>query len=358
MKAIFVIAIIILIFIVIFQIARTSEFISTLRGEEKTRKQSNKINAYLLLAFMILGLVAAWYCNKILYPKTLLHIESASEEGKHIDLLLWINIILTGIVFIITHILLFWFAYKYREQDNKKAYYFPHDSRLELLWTTVPAVVLTVLIVFGLKFWFKITGDPPKNALVVEITGKQFAWEVRYPGKDGVLGKKNFKLFNQPAGNNLGVDFEDPESWDDIHVAEMHLPVGRPVKLVINSMDVVHDVGLAAFRMKMDAVPGIPTTMWFTPIHTTEEMRKMTGNPNYLYEISCDQMCGNGHFSMRGIIVVESETDYNAWLAKQTPEYYSLFPDKNPNNKPAVVAPATDSSKTSTPIAAVLPAKP
>jgi len=165
-----------------------------------------------------------------------------------------------------------------------------------------------------------------------------------------VLGKKSYKLYNQPLGNTLGVDFEDPESWDDLHTTEMHLPVDKPVKLVINAMDVIHDVGLSHFRMKMDAVPGIPTTMWFTPQYTTEEMKVRTGNPNFVYEISCDQMCGKGHFSMRGVIVVESEADYNKWLASQKPEYFTLHPEKDPagNNQVA------DSTK-SAPLAIAVP---
>jgi cytochrome c oxidase subunit 2 len=97
--------------------------------------------------------------------------------------------------------------------------------------------------------------------------------------------------------------------------------VNKPVKFVINSMDVVHDVGLPQFRLKMDAVPGIPTTEWFTPIYTTEEMKKITGNPDFQYEISCDQMCGKGHFGMRGVIVVETQKEFNAWMIKQRPEY-------------------------------------
>src|SRR5205085_1123065 len=171
----------------------------------------------------------------------------------------------------------------------------------------------------------KMTGDAPKDAIKIEITGHQFGWEIRYPGNDGVFGKKNYKLYNHPAGNTLGVDFEDPESHDDIHTSEMHLPVGKPVKLIIHSQDVIHDVGLSHFRMKMDAVPGIPTTMWFTPKYTTEDMKVRTGNPNFVYEISCDQMCGSKHFSMRGVIVVEKQEEYNKWLASQKPEYYTIY---------------------------------
>jgi cytochrome c oxidase subunit 2 len=204
MKAILLIAIVVIIFIVIFQIAKASEYVSILKGEENSRKQNNKINAFLMVVFLILGLLGAWWCNELYYGKTLFPQGSASVEGEKIDLMLYITIGVTGVVFLITQILLFWFSYKYQENDKRKAYFFPHDNRnLELLWTTVPAIFLTVLVVFGLKYWFKITGDAPKDAVVVEVTGHQFAWEFRYPGADKVLGKKNYKLYNQPAGNTF-----------------------------------------------------------------------------------------------------------------------------------------------------------
>jgi cytochrome c oxidase subunit 2 len=102
--------------------------------------------------------------------------------------------------------------------------------------------------------------------------------------------------------------------------------VNRPVKLVIGSKDVIHDVGLAHFRMKMDAVPGTPTTMWFTPKFTTKQMIEKTGKPNFVYELSCDQMCGKGHYSMRGVIVVETQEEYDAWMAGKKPQYLVANP--------------------------------
>ena len=195
MKAILLIAIVVIIFIVIFQIAKASEYVSILKGEENSRKQNNKINAFLMVVFLILGLLGAWWCNELYYGKTLFPQGSASVEGEKIDLMLYITIGVTGVVFLITQVLLFWFSYKYQENDKRKAFFFPHDNRLELLWTTVPAIFLTVLVVFGLKYWFKMTGDAPKDAVVVEVTGHQFAWEFRYPGADKVLGKKNYKLY-------------------------------------------------------------------------------------------------------------------------------------------------------------------
>lgn len=348
MKEFLMVALGVLIFVVIFQIAKASEYVSVLKGEDKTRKQNNRINAFLLMGLLVFGLIGVWYCNELYYGKTLFPQGSASVEGEQIDTMMYITIAITGVVFVITQVLLFWFSYKYQENDNRKAVYFAHSTKLELIWTIVPAVFLTVLVVFGLKYWFKITGDAPKDAIVVEVTGHQFAWEFRYPGADKVLGKKNYKLTT--AKNNLGVDFDDPASHDDIHVnTTMHLPVGVPVKMVINSQDVIHDVGLPHFRLKMDAVPGIPTTQWFTPKVTTAEMKKKTGNPEFTYEIACDQLCGANHFAMRGVIIVETMEEYKKWLAEQPSEYSTLFKSKVPEQN------VTDSTGKQT--AQVLPVK-
>jgi cytochrome c oxidase subunit II len=346
MKELFILAIVAMIFLVIFQIAKASEYVSVLKGEEKTRKQSNKINGFLLIAFLIFGMIGVYVCNHWFFKKTLFVQGSASVEGMAIDKMLYMTIGVTGFIFIITQILLFWFCFRYQEKDGQKATFFAHSTKLELLWTTVPAIFLTILVVFGLINWFKMTGPAPDGAAVVEITGHQFAWDMRYPGKDKILGKKDFKKYNMPSGNTLGVDFDDVNSLDDLHTTEMHLVVGKPVKLVINAQDVIHDVGLNHFRMKMDAVPGIPTTLWFTPQITTADMKVKTGNPNFVYEISCDQLCGKSHFSMRGVIVVEKQEEYDKWIADQKPEYYTLFPDKAPKAIPdssaklAVLTPA------------------
>jgi cytochrome c oxidase subunit 2 len=331
-------------FVIVFQIAKASEYVSVLRGEERTRKENNRINAFLLLAFLIVGLFGVWYCNETLKGKILG--EAASDHGERIDTMLYITIIITGIVFIITQVLLFWFSYKYQEKENRQAYYYPHNNKLEVIWTVIPAIVLTVLVGFGLYYWFQITGEAPKNSLVVEVTGKQFNWEFRYPGKDGTFGKKYYKEVNEAKSNPLGQLWNDPANRDDIYTTgEMHIVVNRPVKLIINAKDVIHDVGLAHFRMKMDAVPGIPTTMWFTPKFTTRQMREKYG-PEFNYEISCDQMCGKGHFSMRGTIIVESQAEYNAWLASK-PVQYQIAMDSEKAAAPPTTAPVVDSAATS-----------
>lgn len=336
MSTIWIIAILVLGFLIVFQIAKASEYVSILKGEERTRRENNRINAFLLLAFLIVGLFGVWYCNETLKDKILP--ESASDHGERIDTMIWITLGITFVVFLITQILLFWFSYKYQENPERKAYYFPHNNKLEVIWTVIPAITLTVLVGFGLYYWFQITGDAPADAQLVEVTGKQFGWEFRYPGKDKTFGRKNFKLVNEAKGNPLGQVWEDPANHDDVYVSqEMHLVVGKPVKLIINAKDVIHDVGLAHFRMKMDAVPGIPTTMWFTPKYTTRQMREKYGQ-DFNYEISCDQMCGRGHFGMRGTIVVESQGEFNVWLAQKQPQYAVA------NGGGATPAPATDTT--------------
>jgi cytochrome c oxidase subunit 2 len=338
MSGYFILIILVLASVLIFQISKASEYVSVLKGEEKSFKQSNRINAFLFILFMVLGLAGAWWCNELLYDRTLLAQPAASDHGEKIDFMLWLTIIVTGIVFLLTQVLLFWFAFKYQYSEKRTSYFFPHNNKLELLWTVVPAIFLTILVGFGLFYWFKITGDAPKDAQIVEITGKQFNWMMRYPGKDNVLGRKNYRLTDASGGNALGVDWEDGASHDDIEATEMHLVVGKPVQLVINAQDVIHDVGLVHFRLKMDAVPGIPTTLWFTPKYTTEQMKKITGNKDFVYEISCDQICGSGHYSMRGVIIVETQDEYDAWMASKKPQYVTVQEGAAP------AAPAADST--------------
>jgi cytochrome c oxidase subunit 2 len=326
MSTIFILVILLLGFLITFQIAKASEYVGVLKGEKKNFEQNNKVNGFLMIVFLVLGLIGVWYCNELYRGKMLG--ESGSKHGDQIDTMLYITLGITGFVFIITQILLFWFAYKYQYSEKRKALYFPHDNRLEVVWTVVPAIALTVLVVFGLFYWFKITGDPPKDAMQVEVTGRQFGWIIRYPGKDQVFGKKYFKNVTDAGQNSLGLIWDDPATHDDIVTGELYIEVDKPVKLIINSRDVVHDVGLVDFRQKMDAVPGTPTTMWFIPKFTTDSMRKIKNNPEFEYEISCDQMCGKGHYTMRGIVKVVDHADFILWMAKQKSNYAQVFPDQ------------------------------
>ncbi len=338
------VSIIFLVLMIVYQIAQASEYAAILRSSEQDReRKTNRIMASLLMLFFILGMYGVWLCHDKL--KGLMLLQSASKEGESYDTMFLLNVVITGIIFVITHTLLFWYIFKYKNGDGKAdSFFFPHNNKLEVLWTTVPAIAIAVLIIYGLRDWYKVTSPAPANAAVVEIVGKQFNWIVRYPGKDNVFGKRHYLDIND-ATNVLGVDSKDPASADDIIAqnGEMHLVVGKPVKLIIGSRDVIHDVGLPHFRLKMDAVPGSTTTLWFTPTITSAKMKEMTGNPNYVYEICCDQMCGKGHYSMRGTIIVETQAEYDAYMAKQTAYFAPAAP--------ATTAPTTDSTKKAAEIA-------
>eukprot|EP01012_Entosiphon_sulcatum_P025943 TRINITY_DN31321_c0_g1_i1.p2 TRINITY_DN31321_c0_g1~~TRINITY_DN31321_c0_g1_i1.p2 ORF type:complete len:354 (-),score=47.10 TRINITY_DN31321_c0_g1_i1:499-1560(-) len=324
-----------LVFVIIYQIAKASEYATILRGEGKINARVNRTMALLLVLFFLLGVYGIWLCHDALIDKMLP--VSASQHGVEYDSMFLVTLIVTGIVFFITQTALFWFAYRYQSTEKRTSFFFPHNNKLELVWTTVPAIAMAVLVAIGLRNWGKMTGAPPANATVIEVVGKQFNWIIRYPGKDGVMGKRDFRKIND-ATNVLGLDWTDKDNMDDIIAqnGEMHLVVNKPVSILIGSRDVIHDVGLPHFRMKMDAVPGIVTTIWFTPTITTAKMKEITGNKDFVYEISCDQMCGKGHYSMRGTVIVETQEEYDAWMAKQQ-AYYAAN-----STAPAAEAPAAE----------------
>lgn len=334
-------------FLITFQIAKASEYVGVLKGEKKSFDQSNRVNAFLMVVFLVLGLIGIYWCHDLFYKRTLMPYPSASDHGEKIDSMMFITIAITGVVFFLTQILLFWFAYKYQYTEKRKALFYPHNTNWEIAWTTIPAIALCVLVGFGLYYWYNITGDAPEKSLQVEVTGKQFGWIYRYPGKDNIYGKKYFKNIDETNNNDLGLLWDDQYSHDDIVTTEaLYIVKGQSVKINIFSRDVIHDVGLPHFRMKMDAVPGTPTTMHFTPKYTTEEMRKITNNSKFEYELACDQMCGNGHYSMKGVVKVVTPEEFIMWKAKQKAKYLQVFPDKDPSapqqgGDSATVKPAT-----------------
>ncbi|MBL7727524.1 MAG: cytochrome c oxidase subunit II [Dinghuibacter sp.] len=334
----FVIAVIVLFFVIIFQIAKASEYVSVLKGEEKAMEQSNRVNGFLMLSFLVLGLIGIWWCQKQLGSKILP--VSASKEGETIDTMMWWTLGITGFVLVLTQILLFWYAYKYQYKKDQKAYYFPHNNKLEMIWTIIPAVVMTGLVAFGMINWLKMTREAPRNAFKVGIVGKQFGWYYHYPGPDNKLGRRNVHEIKEGL-NDIGLDFKDKAALDDIVLNDtMYLVKDSIVDMTIQSRDVIHDVGLPHFRMKMDAVPDMPTKLKFTPHRTTAEMRTITGNPDFVYEIACDQMCGNGHYKMRGYIYVGSGSDFRSWIGSKQSAYsqYMQAMEAEKNKKAAPVA--------------------
>jgi cytochrome c oxidase subunit 2 len=342
MSGLLLILLVSLIFVVLYQVSRSSELVASIQGEEEFDKKRNKMLGASMLIVWAALMIGFYACHKYMMP--LMGPEAASDHGKDYDFMFLVTLAVTGVVFLITQFLLFWFAFKYQRDENRKAVFFSHSNKLEAIWTTVPALAMAVLVAIGLKSWFKMTGDAPKGAMQIEMVGKQFNWISRYPGADGELGKRHFTKIND-KDNLLGLDWEDKANMDDIIIpnGEIHLIKGKPVELIIGSRDVIHDVGLSHFRLKVDAVPGITTRMWFTPTITTAEMKKKTGNENFVYEVSCDQMCGKGHYAMRAVIVVETEEEYKAWMAKQQ-AYYAQTHAVDSTASPTMVGEA-DSNK-------------
>lgn len=327
MQGLILVILVALVFVVLYQVGRASEMIATIQGYEKFDQNRNKWMGYSMLVLMVLFFGGIWWCHEYMMPKMIW--KAASDHGQEIDQMFVVTLWVCGIVFVITQILLFWFAFQYRDKPGRKPLFFAHSNKLEAIWTTIPAIAMAVLVAIGLKAWFKMTGPAPENAQKIEIIGKQFNWISRYPGPDGVFGKRYFKNINE-ENNILGLDWSDPYSHDDIVIptGELRLMKDTAVELIIGSRDVIHDVGLSHFRMKMDAVPGITSRMWFTPLYTTEEMKDSTENPNFVYELSCDQMCGRGHYSMKAIVIVEEAADHKKWLSEQTAYYAGTKPKK------------------------------
>lgn len=307
--------------VVIFQISKVNEYVSVLKGDDKANEETDKIAGTMFLVFLVVGMVAmVWSFYKF---KPYLLPQSASMHGVWIDSMFNVTLILTGIIFVATQIALFWFAYKYRGRKDGLGYYYPENNKIEMIWTIIPAIVLTGLVVIGLYRWFQITRPEPKGSDIVEITGQQFNWNQRYPGPDGKLGRRKFELID--TLNVLGVDYTDPAALDDYQPNEIHWEVNRPVSLQIGSKDVIHDVGLVHFRLKMDAVPGIPTHLWLVPIITTDSMKLITKDPEFVYELSCDQLCGKGHSAMKDIIVVDTHDQFEKWKANQKSYYETVI---------------------------------
>jgi len=224
-------------------------------------------------------------------------------------------------VFFVTQILLFTFLFRYKHSDKRRAFFLPHNNTIEKIWTILPAMVLTVLVVFGFFTWQEITNSSDakgeRPSLNIEVTGHQFAWELRYPGKDLKLGEVNYKLVT--GDNKLGIDFKDRNSFDDLEADTMYLPVNRSVRLNIRAQDVIHSCYMPHFRVQLNAVPGLPTFFKFTPTITTADMRNRLNNPDFEYLLYCNKICGGIHYNMKKVVRVVTEAEYQQWIAKQKP---------------------------------------
>ena len=304
---------------------------------------ANKINGALFLVFCVVGLILSFWGMAMYDDLYILIHNPASEQGEVIDEMFWITAALTLFVYVVTNFLLMYFAFKYSGSEGKKAYYYPENNKLEMWWTVIPAIVLTLLVFRGMYAWTQLNVPAPENAVQVEVTGKQFEWTIRYPGIDGKFGMVTWDSINDAKGNSHGYHFvSDKKTQDDFNPQEIHIPVGTPIKLNIRAKDVLHCASLPHFRMKMDAVPGMSTAFWFTPTKTTAEMRKIRNKPDFNYELACQEICGGGHWNMRRVVVVDTKEDYAKWVKEQKTTYAAWLEA----NAPA--APVAEAGKTAT----------
>lgn len=227
----------------------------------------------------------------------------ASNWGL-IDDTVTITFWVTGIVFVAVNLFLAYAVLKYRHREGLKADYEPENKKLEGWLTVITAVGVAAMLAPGLFVWAKFV-DVPEDVDIVEVVGQQWHWSYRFPGKDGLMGQVDHGLIS--VDNPFGMDPDDPNGQDDRLIAspELHLPIDRPVKLLLRSKDVLHNFTVPQFRTKMDLVPGMVTFIWLTPTRTGR------------FEVMCEELCGIAHHAMRATVVVEDNSEFNAWLEQQ-----------------------------------------
>lgn len=228
-----------------------------------------------------------------------------NAHGATFDSIFSVNLIVMGAIFFIAQALLAWLIWKHRDR-GQKALHTEGSTRLELVWTS-----LTLVLFLGAGFastglWYDVHLSALSDAdLKVEVAAKQFAWSFRYPGADGKFGKTDVKLVNDASGNPFGIIDNDPDGKDDIVGSALRVPVGRPVRLLLQSRDVIHNFFVRELRIKQDLVPGM-----IIPF------RIQADKPGE-YEIACSELCGLGHHQMRSVMVVVTQEDFDTWLRQQ-----------------------------------------
>lgn len=244
----------------------------------------------------------------------------ASTHGGQIDgLISWMHMFMF-ILFIGWGAFFVYCLVRFRRSRNPVANYAAVKSHFSsYLEAGVAVVEMILLFGFSVPLWAARVDRIPaeSEALVVQLTGEQFAWNVHYAGPDGTFGRTNVKLIDVQS-NPLGLDRSDPAAKDDVTtINQLHLPVNRPIIVKLRSKDVIHSFNVPEFRVKQDAIPGLTIPVWFIPNVTTAEMRAKTGNAEFQYEIACAQLCGLGHFRMRGFVTVETPAEFHKWMAEQ-----------------------------------------
>jgi cytochrome c oxidase subunit II len=346
MASLLVILVLVLLAIAIWQL--TKIFDLTQVGFKSDSSQvandnDNNIQGYLMFGFLAFIYIFSIY-GLIAWGGLVLH-TPASAHGDEVDSLMNITWVLLFIVQAFTQVLLHYFAFKYRGNSDKKALFFADSNKLEVIWSSIPAVVLAVLIIFGLMAWSDIMFiDEDDDTIMIELYAQQFKWTARYAGNDNVLGKSNVRYIE--GLNTVGVDLSDKYAQDDIIVSELHIPKGKKVHFKMRSQDVLHSAYMPHFRAQMNCVPGMVTEFSFEPIYTTDEYRELpymvekVSNINTIrakksvelvanggtaldpyefnYLLLCNKICGASHYNMQMNIIVDTPEDYKKWIATQS----------------------------------------
>jgi cytochrome c oxidase subunit 2 len=371
--------------IAIAQLVRVYELSVKMRktGEHDINTRDNHLNGKLMLGFMFFQFIGFIYLM-FKYGWTGRGV-AASVQGQETDWLLNLNFVIIIIMFFFTNFLLFYFTFKYVKKPGVAAFYYPHNNKLELIWTIVPAVVLAVIIILGLKSWNNLTSMSGDDAIRVELFSKQFDWTARYAGQDNILGKYDYKLTtdnnelalmtSNTIDSSIRLMIEgstgirsiqkilnkrdtilsdsligvlkselsrkerlfrllvqmknnhekslDKYAWDDIIQKDtLVLCKGKEYEFNFRAKDVIHSAFFLHFRAQINTVPGMTTRTKFKPIYTTEEMRKIEKNPKFNYVLMCNKICGGAHYKMKMMVVVKSESDYKAWMASKKKETF------------------------------------
>ncbi|MGB5942430.1 MAG: cytochrome c oxidase subunit II [Leeuwenhoekiella sp.] len=310
---------------------------------EVAHNKDNRINGQLMIMFLIFLYIMMGYCfwhySKFYLP------EASSDHGTGYDTLMFITLAVIMFTQLVTQILIHYFSYKYHGKKGAKALFYADNDRLEFVWTIIPVIVLSGLIIYGLFTWSDIMNyEPEEDAIVVELYAQRFNWKARYAGEDNTLGNANVRFIE--GANVVGIDASDADAMDDIVTTELHLPVGKQVIFKLRSQDVLHSAYMPHFRAQMNVVPGMITQFSFTPTVTTEEIRETEymrdkmrtiqeirrekskaleaiGEPSlnsydeFDYYLLCNKICGASHYNMQMKIIVETQEEYEEWLAGQ-----------------------------------------
>ena len=351
MTTLLVLIVVVLLAVALWQLTKIFDLTQvgvTVNDSQVANDNDNKVNGYLMFGFLVFIYLTTIWCLAY-YGKFPLMSDAASEHGPELDNLMMITMALIFFVQTITQALLHYFAFKYRGRQGQKALYFADSNKLEFIWSIIPAIVLAVLILYGLYAWTNIMfvdEKDEKDAIVIELYAQQFNWEARYSGEDGVLGKANVRYIE--GVNNLGLDLSDPNAKDDFASKELHIPKGTRIIFKMRSQDVLHSAYMPHFRAQMNCVPGMVTSFSFIPSVTTAEMREKPamiekvaninnirakksadlvakGEPaldpyTFDFLLLCNKICGASHYNMQMKIIVDTPEEYKAWLKENAPK--------------------------------------